>query len=68
MPLQNALLESAVLWSKYYFIITLDPRPPKLQKKIRIRETQNLSTDADSITNIFVSAGVEEGAESNFVC
>ena len=34
------------------------------QKKSRIWETQNLSTDADSSTNIFVSAGVQKGANS----
>ena len=35
-------------------------------KKSRIRETKNLSTDADSSTDIFVSAGVKKGADSNF--
>ena len=35
-----------------------------MMKKSRIRETPNLSTDADSKTNIFVSAGVQEGADS----
>ena len=35
-------------------------------KKSRIQETPNLSTDVDSITNIFVSAGVRKGADRNF--
>ena len=35
-------------------------------KKSRIRETKNVSTDADSSTNIFVSAGVKKGADSIF--
>ena len=30
------------------------------QKKSRIRETQNLSTDAHSSTDIFVSAGLKK--------
>ena len=34
------------------------------KKKSRTRETPNLSTDADSSTNIFVSAGVKKGADS----
>ena len=32
----------------------------------RIRETPNLLTDADSSTNIFVSAGIKKGADSFF--
>ena len=35
-----------------------------LIKKSHIRETPNLSTDADSSTNIFVSAGIKKGADS----
>ena len=35
-------------------------------KKSGIRETLNLSTDADSSTNIFVSVGVKKGADSIF--
>ena len=31
-------------------------------KKSRIQDTKNISTDADSSTNIFVSAGVKKGA------
>ena len=38
------------------------------KKKFRIRDTPNLLTDADSSTDIFVSAGVKKGADSNFVC
>ena len=33
-------------------------------EKSRIRETSNLLTDADSSTNVFVSAGVKKGADS----
>ena len=36
-------------------------------KKSRIRDTGNLSTDADSNTNIFVSAGVKKGLIEFFV-
>ena len=36
-------------------------------EKSPIRETPNLSTDADSITDIFVSGGVEKGADSIFL-
>ena len=36
------------------------------KKKSRIRETQNLSTDADSSTDIIVSAGVKIGADIFF--
>ena len=36
-------------------------------KKSRIRETPNLSTDADSSTDIFVSAGVKKGADMIFL-
>ena len=36
-------------------------------KKSRIRETQNLLSDADSRTNIFVSAGVKKGADNFFL-
>ena len=32
-------------------------------KKSRTRETPNLSTNADSSTNVFVSAGVKKGAK-----
>ena len=35
------------------------------KKKSRILETPNLLTDADSSIDIFVSAGVEKGADSN---
>ena len=35
-------------------------------KKNRIRKTPNLSTDADSSTDIFVLAGVKKEADSNF--
>ena len=35
--------------------------------KSRIRETLNLSTNADSSTDIFVSAGVKKGADINFL-
>ena len=35
-------------------------------KKSRIRETRNLSTDADSSTNIFASAGVKKGTDIIF--
>ena len=38
----------------------------QLSKKSRIRETPNLSTDADSNTNIFVSAGIKKGANKIF--
>ena len=38
------------------------------QKKSRIRETQNLLTNAVSSTDIFVSAGVKKGANSIFFC
>ena len=38
----------------------------KGSKRSRIRETLNLSTDADSSTDIFVSAGVKKGVESIF--
>ena len=37
------------------------------EKKSCIRETPKLSTDADSSTDIFVSAGVKKGADSNFL-
>ena len=37
-----------------------------LREKSRLRETRNLSNDADSITDIFVSAGVKKGANSIF--
>ena len=37
-----------------------------LSKKTRIRESPNLSTDADSSTNILVFAGVKKGADSIF--
>ena len=40
--------------------------PEKIKIKFRIRETKNLSTDADSSTDIFVFAGVKKGADSNF--
>ena len=36
------------------------------KKKSRIRETTNLSTDADSSTNVIVSAGVKKRADSIF--
>ena len=36
------------------------------EEKSRIRETPNLLTDADSSTNIFVSAGVKKGTNSIF--
>ena len=39
----------------------------RLKKKSRIRETTNLSTNADSSTNIFVFAGVKKGADSFFL-
>ena len=39
----------------------------KYNIKSRIRETPNLSTDADSSTNILVSAGIKKGADSIFV-
>ena len=35
-------------------------------KKSHIWEKRNLSTDADSSTDIFVSAGIQKGADSNF--
>ena len=35
-------------------------------KKSRIRETPNLLTDADSSTDIFVTAGVKKGADRIF--
>ena len=38
----------------------------KLYKKSRIRETTNLSTDADSRINIFVCAGVQKAADRIF--
>ena len=38
----------------------------KLKNKSRIRETPNLSTDADSSTDIFVSAAVKKEADSIF--
>ena len=41
--------------------------PSKLktvEKKSRIRDTPNLSTNVDSSTNIFVSAGVKNGDQS----
>ena len=37
------------------------------KRKSRKRETLNLSTNADSSTNIFVSAGVKKGADSIFL-
>ena len=37
-------------------------------KKISIWETKNLLTDADSSTDIFISASVKEGADSIFFC
>ena len=37
-------------------------------KKSRIRELPNLLTDAESSTNIFVSAGIKKGADSMFFC
>ena len=40
----------------------------KLLKKSGIQETLNLSTDADSSTDIFVSAGVKKGADSICFC
>ena len=36
------------------------------RQKSRTRETLNLSTDADSSTDIFVSAAVQKGADSIF--
>ena len=36
-------------------------------QKSRLWETPNLSTDADSSTNTFVSAGVKKGADSTFL-
>ena len=36
-------------------------------KKSHIQETPNLSTDADNSTDIFVSAVVKKGADSNFL-
>ena len=36
------------------------------KKESRIQETMNLLNDADSSTNIFVSAGVKKGADSIF--
>jgi hypothetical protein len=38
----------------------------KPYEKTRIRETPNLLTDADSSTDIFVSAGVKKGADCIF--
>ena len=37
------------------------------EKKSRIRETENLTTDADSSTDVFVSAGFKKGADRNFL-
>ena len=48
-----------ILW-----IISL--KPVCKRKKSRIRETPSFSTDEDSSTNIFVSAGVKKGADSKF--
>ena len=39
---------------------------PFFLKKSGIRDTMNLLTDADSNTNIFLSAGVKKGADNNF--
>ena len=40
---------------------------PKRKKKSCTQETPNLSTDADSSTDIFISAGVKKGADSLFL-
>ena len=44
--------------NKFFLIVTIE--------KSSIRETLNLSTDEDSSTNIFDSAGVKKGADSIF--
>ena len=43
-----------------------EPLGTFLDQKSCTQETPNLSTDADSSTNIFVSAGIKEGADSIF--
>ena len=47
----------------HYFFLSLF----KIQEKSHIRATQNISTNANSSTDIFVSAGVKKGAHSNFL-
>ena len=44
-----------------------NPPPKKKQNNSHIWETPNLSTDADSSTDIFVSAGVKKGLIAFFL-
>ena len=48
-------------------VVTYVTVHPDGRKKSRIRETPNLSIDADSSTNIFVSPGFKKGADSNLL-
>ena len=48
------------------YLVYISLQRPNIKKKSRIQETPNLLTNADSSTNIFVSAGVKKGADSIF--
>ena len=58
MKLLGIFIRSDMKWSS---------KTRNLTKKSRIRETENLTTDADSSTDVFVSAGFKKGADRNFL-
>ena len=62
-------LDKVVKLVDWGYVESTGPKPScfgSQEKKSRLRETSNLSTDADSSTTIFVSAGVKKGAHNTY--